>query len=996
MVFVGDKKYACETCVKGHRSSTCKHTDRPLYEVKKKGRPVTQCEHCRELRKIKQVHVKYKSGLPPGVMGASVALSDGSESEHSNASPAPCRCNHSGPCDCATPRVPRNKAKVKARPRNGSAEKAPPLQNIGEPPVAGPAGLVASAHAVGHRPVLPRPPPPEHQSSFRPPHDPSAPSPSHVPGSRRHSHSQLYSPYGRVYEQTHTGDGLDDPTVTYHNTVAKSADPSDSAPALPDLQSWAAFNPASSSASLLANISLCGCGPACACPGCLEHRGQDALLGESCADPNACIACLECAMLAVPISLAPDAPGMLYEDPQTQNVDEWLREMASAQAQSQTTLSTQPLSQFAPSPGPSLQRQTHSSPSSLPFSGSGITAPSHSPGAPKADMQYDPTLLQTYALWNDLRDARSHSRPAQGEWDADELGQAECCGGRCQCPPGMYADANVRRPPGDPQPRVLAHVAVVRRPVALFGVVVAWLCARDAEDFERVGKRTVVVLFEPMIFLLGCFFFAFVVYKLAYDRRGTPLPPGPRGVPVLGNALQVPTVFSWLKFAEWGKTYGDVIHVSALQRSFIILSSREAITDLLEKRGSIYSDRPIIPMAGELAGAAKYTPLMQYGDRHKEGRKLILGMINVRNAPMLHAIQEAKVTQLVSRLAQDPSNLSRHIRWLVASVVLQVTHGLIIDSCDDPRLRSVQEGMYEFSKMTAPGTYLVDSLPFLMHIPEWIPGAGFKKEAREHEQRDTKNMEELWNVVKEQVAQGTAMPSFAAGLIQNNPDPSSDEKDLYARNALVFLSGGSDTTVSAINSFLIIVAQHPEIQRRAQSEIDQVVGHARLPKLSDRKDLPYLDAVLREVHRINPVVPLSLPHKVRQDDNYRGYRIPAGATVLGNTWAIMHDPSLYPDPHKVHPERYLAPNQGGEKMNPDPRDFAFGYGRRVCPGQMLAEDTLFIAAAAILSVYNVSDAVSLDGMEIKYEGGGVISHPCPFRCTITPRDIAAAQASVSI
>ncbi|KAH9831002.1 cytochrome P450 [Rhodofomes roseus] len=488
-----------------------------------------------------------------------------------------------------------------------------------------------------------------------------------------------------------------------------------------------------------------------------------------------------------------------------------------------------------------------------------------------------------------------------------------------------------------------------------------------------------------MIFLqLGCFFFAFVVYKLAYDRRGAPLPPGPRGLPVLGNALQVPTAFSWLKFTEWAKTYGDVIHVSALQCSFIILSSREAITDLLEKRGAIYSDRPIIPMAGELAGSAKHTPLMQYGDRHKEGRKLILGMINVRNAPMLHAIQEAKAAQLVSRLAQDPSNFSRHIRWLVASVVLQITHGLIIDSCDDPHLRTVQEGMDEFSRMTAPGAYLVDSLPFLMHIPEWIPGAGFKKEAREHEERDTKIMEELWNLVKEQVAQGTALPSFAAELIQKNPDPSSDEEDMYSRNAIAFFSAGSDTTVSVINSFLIIVAQHPEIQRRAQSEIDQVVGHARLPKLSDRKDLPYLNAVLKEAHRINPVGPLSLPHKVRQDDNYRGYRIPAGATVLGNTWAIMHDPALYPDPHKVHPERYLTPNEGGEKINPDPRDFAFGYGRRVCPGQMLAEGTFFIAAAAILSVFSVSDAVSLDGAEINYEGGGIISHPCPFRCNITP------------
>ncbi|KAJ7691591.1 copper fist DNA binding domain-containing protein [Mycena rosella] len=58
MVLISSKKYACETCIKGHRSSTCKHTDRPLFEIKKKGRPVTQCEHCRELRKTRQVHGK--------------------------------------------------------------------------------------------------------------------------------------------------------------------------------------------------------------------------------------------------------------------------------------------------------------------------------------------------------------------------------------------------------------------------------------------------------------------------------------------------------------------------------------------------------------------------------------------------------------------------------------------------------------------------------------------------------------------------------------------------------------------------------------------------------------------------------------------------------------------------------------------------------------------------------------------------------------------------
>ncbi|KZO91026.1 copper-fist-domain-containing protein, partial [Calocera viscosa TUFC12733] len=73
-VFVNNKKYACATCIKGHRSSTCGHTDRPLFEIKRKGRPQTQCEHCRRLRKTRQVHVRCDCAslddIPDGQRGA--------------------------------------------------------------------------------------------------------------------------------------------------------------------------------------------------------------------------------------------------------------------------------------------------------------------------------------------------------------------------------------------------------------------------------------------------------------------------------------------------------------------------------------------------------------------------------------------------------------------------------------------------------------------------------------------------------------------------------------------------------------------------------------------------------------------------------------------------------------------------------------------------------------------------------------------------------------
>ncbi|KZT70775.1 hypothetical protein DAEQUDRAFT_810374, partial [Daedalea quercina L-15889] len=465
MVFVGDKKYACESCIKGHRSSTCKHYDRPLYEIKKKGRPVTQCEHCRELRKTKQLHVKcmctskdddntasdvagpsnlgkgsskvpasaaFPSGLPPEVLEASVALhsalSDGSDSEYSNASPVPCDCENSAECTgtCAAARASRTKGKARPSPRRGSSKPASSPQSSSDPPVAGPAGIVASAHAAGHRPVLPRPPPAEYHSASRLAHDPSV-APSQSSGSRHHSHGQFYSPYGRIYENIHAAEEYDHRTgmsPTGQNTQPIPVDAPrthvDPAAALPDFPSWPSFSAASPDASLLPPMSFCGCGPACACPSCLEHRGPDALPNATCANPNTCMACLD--YLAGPLPLTTDDSRIAYPDTQAQDVDEWLRQVASAQPQVST--SAQPsLPPFAPTQAPPLQVQSSGDrrlPQQRLLSPSGSTA---SVQAQRSElhtaMRYDPALLQTYALWGDLHDARANSRPAQGEWDAD-------------------------------------------------------------------------------------------------------------------------------------------------------------------------------------------------------------------------------------------------------------------------------------------------------------------------------------------------------------------------------------------------------------------------------------------------------------------------------------------------------------------------------------------------------------------------------------------------
>jgi cytochrome P450 len=120
---------------------------------------------------------------------------------------------------------------------------------------------------------------------------------------------------------------------------------------------------------------------------------------------------------------------------------------------------------------------------------------------------------------------------------------------------------------------------------------------------------------------------------------------------------------------------------------------------------------------------------------------------------------------------------------------------------------------------------------------------------------------------------------------------------------------------------------NPQVMKKAQEELDRVVGKDRLPEFSDKTDLPYIDAVVKEVLRWSPPLPISLPSKVTQDDVYRGYFIPAGATVFSNIWAVFRDPDIYPDPGAFNPDRFLKDG----KINPlvfNPEDRVFGSGRR--------------------------------------------------------------------
>ncbi|KAJ6521002.1 cytochrome P450 [Mycena vulgaris] len=116
---------------------------------------------------------------------------------------------------------------------------------------------------------------------------------------------------------------------------------------------------------------------------------------------------------------------------------------------------------------------------------------------------------------------------------------------------------------------------------------------------------------------------------------------------------------------------------------------------------------------------------------------------------------------------------------------------------------------------------------------------------------------------------------------------------------------------------------NPEAQKKAQMEIHFVVGNGRLLDFDDEDSLPYVSAIVKKVLRWRSATPIAIPQFLPVEDQYRGYRLPAGSIVIPNSWQVM---VMYPDPYMFNPDRFLLDG----KLNPAVRnpDAGFGFGRR--------------------------------------------------------------------
>ncbi|KAI6042046.1 cytochrome P450 [Pisolithus marmoratus] len=455
------------------------------------------------------------------------------------------------------------------------------------------------------------------------------------------------------------------------------------------------------------------------------------------------------------------------------------------------------------------------------------------------------------------------------------------------------------------------------------------------------------------------------------------LPPGPKGLPWIGNVLDIDASQPWVTYEEWGKRYGDLTYLQVLGKEYIIVKSEKVAHELLDQRSSMYSDRPRMPPM-ELCGLGFVTPVLSYGEKWRQHRKALHLVLNKKEALKYETMQLRIAHGLLAKLLTMPQSYSDHIVMFSVALIMELAYGYSVTSKGDSFVANMVELLSFVAEMASlERSALLRAFPFrvcsisadkdayiipVAHIPSWMPGGYWTKRVGDCRPVVKKVVDDPVQYVHDSIVAGTARKSMVHDIYEDKNVDSSLEfnKDKVMKEvaATVFIAG-SETTTSTVLIFLLAMVLHPVVQRKAQEEIDRVVGTDRLPDFGDRPNLPYVEAVLLETIRWVPVGPLGFPHMTTADDIYNGMYIPKGAVIIPNVWAMTHDSERFPEPKVFNPDRYSG------KLEDTASSPGFGFGRRVCPGRHLAEQSLWAVIVSMLATLQIGKATDASGAEIE-------------------------------
>ncbi|KAK7052571.1 cytochrome P450 [Favolaschia claudopus] len=492
--------------------------------------------------------------------------------------------------------------------------------------------------------------------------------------------------------------------------------------------------------------------------------------------------------------------------------------------------------------------------------------------------------------------------------------------------------------------------------------------------------------------LTGAVTFLTAIYWLHGHFKGDDIP-GPSPHPFVGHTFQVETVKQWKYFENLWRRFGPITRVTLAGTDIVVLSDPEDAEELLARRSKIYSSRRPLIYAGKYESNNMRLSLLPYGEMLKRQRGAFHNMLQPKAIGGYEHYQHMESLRLLVDLVKTPTDFYHHIQRFPASLIFRLAFGVSL-SDDNKDLDTAIQIFSTFVKNLTPGMHLVDTFPILDMLPDFL--APWRARAKKEHEREIELYGRLSMQVKARMETDPGLECFTARLWEQQKRFNIPDEELFYVAGSAFIAG-TDTSSLTLLWWVMAMALYPLTMAKAQAEIDSVFDSHTLPDFSRMQDLPYCAALIKEILRWAPAAPLSIPHYLDEEDQYKGYTIRKGSVVISSIWNMHHNEEEYPNPYLFDPERFVNPksNLTDTAAWLNEGHYGFGFGRRKCPGNHLAAKSTWISIVRMLWAFNIEHRKDAWGNPIRLDPedctSGLTSRPKPFPVDFIPRSAAHVE-----